>query len=450
MGRGRLVECSSMFPLSPQFGETFRHTSFESVLSCCFFDTEATENNRQQSQLIKSRPAMGLALHNPSSFNNHTSGCSPGCGSGPIAGSVHDSDPDLASCNRRRRNPRSAPRRYRLRDTRHHSRKHLTYTQFRKTAHPDLSAPARSTHRTKGSWVTDADEGRALARSGTPLPSDWHRQGQGDGCDPQREARASARAAGGRRPPSLERQDAFRDAATCKRCRRAPPPPSARPLVTAAAAASEAEAGDDAREIDELYRMGLLYDDEHERGEGFSLARLDRREPVYTVRVKPARRARRSPAGDDWARDHVSIAVDLAFSTFAEDEALAAWLIPTSSAVQGQGQGGYASAESRATRPREAAEAAPWLKIIYELDDDAAATRSTATADDFLESVSDISSSSWFGGEERDGELAWAIIEGCNGTREHAAPLTVLSAAVDQASEDDGIDPWVVLGRDGS
>ncbi|KAJ2901438.1 hypothetical protein MKZ38_001868 [Zalerion maritima] len=45
-------------------------------------------------------------------------------------------------------------------------------------------------------------------------------------------------------------------------------------------------------EVAELYRLGILYDDEHVRGEGFSLDSIEHREPQFSLR--PAKRQRRS------------------------------------------------------------------------------------------------------------------------------------------------------------
>ncbi|KAK4451071.1 hypothetical protein QBC34DRAFT_493529 [Podospora aff. communis PSN243] len=69
---------------------------------------------------------------------------------------------------------------------------------------------------------------------------------------------------GEKRPPSLERQDAFRDGSTCKRKRE-----GLRSL----------QRGDSQDE--ELYRLGILYDDEYTRGEGFSFASIAREAPVW-------------------------------------------------------------------------------------------------------------------------------------------------------------------------
>lgn len=210
-----------------------------------------------------------------------------------------------------------------------------------------------------------------------------------------------------------------------------------------AAAAWEAEA--EAREIDELYRMGLLYDDEYERGEGFSLARIEREEPVYSVRVRPTKRGRAAPVRRDWELDDASLAVDLAFSAFAEDEALAAWLI---SASPVEDKRVSVQVGARIAPREEPAHDTPGLKVIYELDDDAATVQPAAAADDITERFSQVSSTCSLGDEE-DGELAWAILDGCNVVND-AAPATVQGGVVEQADEQEDVDPWVVLSHDGS
>ncbi|KAI0155756.1 hypothetical protein BJ166DRAFT_341008 [Pestalotiopsis sp. NC0098] len=93
-------------------------------------------------------------------------------------------------------------------------------------------------------WILDGEDGVDLARSRCWLPSD-----------------------GARKKPRLRRQEAFRV-------------PEA--VYTSDVVESDAE----------LYRLGLLYDDEHVRGSGFNLNAIVHPSPVYPVR--PARRARKS------------------------------------------------------------------------------------------------------------------------------------------------------------
>lgn len=114
--------------------------------------------------------------------------------------------------------------------------------------------------RSRTRWPSEDDEGTELARSAVPLPSDRFRL---------------------TRTPSLEREDAFRDASTAKgnvHLRRN----------------NALSVRDEDAEIAELYRMGLLYDDEQDRGSAFDLNSIQHEEPVYTVR--PAKRPRKSKA----------------------------------------------------------------------------------------------------------------------------------------------------------
>jgi hypothetical protein len=308
-------------------------------------------------------------------------------------------------------------------------------------------------------WAADADEGRALARSDILLPGEHtqqHPQSDHEGYEHElhrrssgSRSRSSSSSSSGsdgrqRRPPSLERQDAFRDEKTVKRRRYSYDEPSS--SLMRSSAVSYQSAGDDekhlggmeeqdAREIAELSRMGLLYDDEHERGEGFSLGQIVREEPLYSVRVSPAaRRARKQADSVDFGP---SLAVDLAFSAFAEDEALAGWMVSSSSfAPQG------IRPEERCTFWQGVVHDTPPLTVIYELADDAV---SAVSSDDFLESVSvsEVSDCT----EEEEDEVAWAILGGCNGDKNEASATT--AASVVEADEDE-VDPWVVLGHDGS
>ncbi|KAL7792433.1 hypothetical protein V8C37DRAFT_123821 [Trichoderma ceciliae] len=112
----------------------------------------------------------------------------------------------------------------------------------------DTRAPAVSPR-------NEEEEGRDLARSGIPLPSDAHRLV---------------------RRPSLEREEAFRVASTAK----------GKVHIRASPETEDAQ-------IAELYQQGLLYDnDEQHPSETFNLNCIQHEDPVYTVR--PAKRGRKS------------------------------------------------------------------------------------------------------------------------------------------------------------
>ncbi|KAK0639610.1 hypothetical protein B0T16DRAFT_463262 [Cercophora newfieldiana] len=119
-----------------------------------------------------------------------------------------------------------------------------------------------------------------------------------------------------RRPPSLERQDAFRDGSTAKRKR-------------GDGSESSQESQESQREVEELYRMGLLYDDEHLRGEGFSLGSIAREregEVVWNVRYRPEKRRGRAVRRDSQG-GFQELNLALSFARLGEDEALRAWLV---------------------------------------------------------------------------------------------------------------------------
>lgn len=184
----------------------------------------------------------------------------------------------------------------------------------------------RQLHRVRSRWTADSAEGRDLARSDLALPTDT--------------APGSAR-----RTPSLERQEAFRDESTTKK------------RTTSFRRETSFKAlnvsGDETTA--ELYRLGLLYDDEHLRGEGFGFGTLVRDEPAYTLR--PAKRPRKlnrgrgfgdagdeavflappsvTPRGrrhllDDAYDQGLALALDLSFAELGRDEAIARFLISPS------------------------------------------------------------------------------------------------------------------------
>ncbi|KAJ9136823.1 hypothetical protein NKR23_g9499 [Pleurostoma richardsiae] len=193
----------------------------------------------------------------------------------------------------------------------------------------------RSYFRGRRGWAADADEGHDLARSGDPLPSDGDRS----------------------RPPSLERQEAFRDARTAKR------------QCSSSSSTCLAEDDDDDAE---LYRLGLLYDDEHERGPGFSLDAVVHDEPAYAYSVNFRQQGKRGQkrkveehgTGTD---GHFELPLNLSFSRLADDEAIARFLIsPLDEEVVDIPGGEETQDNSDSTHAVDAT-----LKIIYELDDSA-------------------------------------------------------------------------------
>ncbi|KAK4235591.1 hypothetical protein C8A03DRAFT_46290 [Achaetomium macrosporum] len=321
-----------------------------------------------------------------------------------------------------------------------------------------LERTSGGTHhvRPRQRWTADAVvEGCALARSSLQLPSDnsttnnfssserhWSR------CSSRRRSTTLSPRRG--RPPSLERQDAFRDERTAK-SRHSHGFDNDDLISSLYLSQSERaehqsrEEDEEAKEVAELYRMGLLYDNEYERGAGFSLDRIARdyvEEPVYSVRVRPAKRIRREE--ERMGSGFVSLSsVDLAFSALAEDEALAGWLM--SGCHREEAAADALRTAAAASVVRDTVHKPPRLIVIYELADDAV---SAMSAEDSFCSAS-VSELSYCVGE--DDASAWTMIDGCNGTNENAALVVSAPGAVEEAvAEKGGVEPWVVLGLDGS
>ncbi|EFY97511.1 hypothetical protein X797_007135 [Metarhizium robertsii] len=165
------------------------------------------------------------------------------------------------------------------------------------------------------------DDGRDLAYSDIELPSDRSRLV---------------------RRPTLEREDAFWYASTSKiHIRR------------------RVETANEDQQVADLYRMGLLYDnDEQDRGGGgdsFNLNSIRHDEPLYPIR--PARRTRKHKAAKDGFADQ-ALHLNLSFSDLGDDDVLAqylmAWTRPHAD-------------EAIQHAPRELAESQPPLRVIYEL-----------------------------------------------------------------------------------
>ncbi|KAG5921702.1 hypothetical protein E4U42_005735 [Claviceps africana] len=193
-------------------------------------------------------------------------------------------------------------------------------------------------------------EGRELAYSDVPLPSDGHRLA---------------------RPPTLERQDAFCDASSSRgrvHVRRLLGPGPGYDDD-----GEEVDGKDDEdRQLAHLYRMGLLYDSEQDQGgEGFNLNSIRHEEPLYSVR--PARRARKSTRARRVLDRRLHL--DLSFSDLGDDEALAQYLVSLGRAEEAEGDGdgdANASVEDVHKLSRDAvasSQSGPQtpLRVIYEL-----------------------------------------------------------------------------------
>ncbi|KAK1833680.1 hypothetical protein QBC39DRAFT_328949 [Podospora conica] len=179
------------------------------------------------------------------------------------------------------------------------------------------------------------------------------------------------------RVPSLERQDAFCEGRRGVRLRK-----------QAHLQCEETRGRKRPVEVDdeELYRMGLLYDNEHERGEGFGMDMIERG-PVE-VRVVPARgrRGRKgrkvtfddtTPAVDqddkdaEWEEERWKLDLALSFAQLGDDAALAAFLMAPGAEEKVVGGAG------RVTRRHEG------LTVVYELEEDSCWTQRPELEDEW-------------------------------------------------------------------
>ncbi|KAI1088211.1 hypothetical protein F5B19DRAFT_26011 [Rostrohypoxylon terebratum] len=142
---------------------------------------------------------------------------------------------------------------------------------------------------------TRVNKTRVRRRKPLPSRSAW---GYGDEDDRRLAADPSVILPSDRRPkkPRLERQEAFRE-------------PNVQLFHSDAV-------DDDA----ELYKLGILYDDEHVRGSRFNLDTIVHSEPVYSIR--PAKRARKQ------RRDTSYLHLDLSFASLGSDTDLQHYLAP--------------------------------------------------------------------------------------------------------------------------
>ena len=336
-------------------------------------------------------------------------------------------------------------------------------------------------HVTKGyrkACMNDAvEEGRALALSDIVLPGD-HSRGI-----PLETARGRSRSTPRSRsssPPSLGRQDAFRDSRTTKKR-------SYRTMSTAASAALakvvvEGEvtkqvtspAKDDVEdlcrlgllrhndddEVEQLYKMGLLYDDKHERGSGFTFHAVDHNEPVYKLDVRPTKRGRKNRVGSRSTNAVTSaaprntqeesiqleLALNLSLAAFGEDEELAAFLIsPSESEILTLDDDVEVSGSTESVSKRRCTESQERIErpltVIYELEDD------DFSQEDARESQEISHGFNNHGGNGEVEDETWAFVDDSNDFNEdfnykecNAAAAT---ASLDNTRQDQDQDAWI-------
>ncbi|KAH6693548.1 hypothetical protein F5X68DRAFT_45741 [Plectosphaerella plurivora] len=176
----------------------------------------------------------------------------------------------------------------------------LLRRRISRSSAPKLSPPRPVA---RGPFITDTvDDSIRLARSTVALPSDGSRD----------------------RVPSLERQDAFRDPTTARPAR-----------ICSLSQGCE----DEDSEVAELYRLGLLYDDEHLRGAGFGLNAIIRDEPTYTLAVRTPRRNRKGSRRD--AATPAKLPMDWTFTGLVEDNDVARYLVSDRASADTETRRGY-------------------------------------------------------------------------------------------------------------
>ncbi|CAK7233073.1 hypothetical protein SCUCBS95973_008471 [Sporothrix curviconia] len=230
-------------------------------------------------------------------------------------------------------------------------------------------------------------------------------------------ASSAPRASPARRPPSLERQGAFRAASTAKKrmaARMNQPgrsPVSSDPcasFISSASSAFSASLPADDPDVAELYRLGLLYDDEHERGVGFGLDAIVHDVPLYTVST-----GRRGRAGgrevatlegisgacnDSLPPLHLALSFtnlgdDAALARFLQDEEMANYLagasecaVPDLALFAPAFETSVSSSSSSSPSSRPVAQP---VRVIYELVPDVAPESVGVTPESVAESVAE-------------------------------------------------------------
>ncbi|KAI0115892.1 hypothetical protein GGR51DRAFT_367010 [Nemania sp. FL0031] len=209
----------------------------------------------------------------------------------------------------------------------------------------------------------------------------------------------------------------------------------------------------------ELYRLGILYDDDdsdenqHVRNSNFSLDAIVHKEPVYSLR--PAKRmkrthSRRLPLGED----DLHLSVELLSSYLGDDAAIAQFFTSIGKGKPFQSHHeelyGVSTRYSRSTTRRGSVQP---LTVIYELNEDSAQSLvPTPAANDFPDLVSDSEDdeADAFGGD-------WALVLDPNTapsilSDDAAGPDTDVDVICDHDEEamDAANGAWVFLAGDDS
>ncbi|ROT38203.1 hypothetical protein SODALDRAFT_360545 [Sodiomyces alkalinus F11] len=268
----------------------------------------------------------------------------------------------------------------------------------------------RARRRLRGNRVDlDPEEDHVrLARSSIPLPGDHRRA----------------------RVPSLERQDAFRDARTTKRAMKA-----------------SSRSRQDFQDVptNDLYRIGLLSsDNEHVHGAEFTLDAIVHDEPTYSITTRLGKRGKNNRKDDNMS---TKLALEWDFAGLEEDEQLARYLV--SSQQYGHGEDG-------SVVPRHG------YRTIWRSPVQSTSASATAPSGDDDEPVPDLITDTDRATEddqvfddddpEEDAELdCWTNEEGEPGWAVLSPTIIRDSVREDHdvegaATEDASTGPWIVLG----
>jgi hypothetical protein len=196
------------------------------------------------------------------------------------------------------------------------------------------------TRRSRDIFIQAVREGLELAHSDVPLPGESRSNSSSDSggedsyCPTptftNRHTSLSPPSTRHSRPPSLDKQDAFCDEQTRKRRQSSDDTTSSQSDSVAYEPESMSGLDDkDKRDIVELYRFDLLYRNEYERGEDFSLDYIAKEDPVYSVKVVQARpRGKDADTGKPEPACPYRLTLDLDSTPFTKEEEFKAWLDP--------------------------------------------------------------------------------------------------------------------------
>ncbi|XXG96401.1 hypothetical protein Hte_002683 [Hypoxylon texense] len=275
-------------------------------------------------------------------------------------------------------------------------------TRVSKLPHANRTVQPRKPHGPRSRWGPDREDSRQLAADpDLVLPSDRN-------CS----------------KPRLERQEAFHQPKT------------------------QLYHSDVVDDDSELYKLGLLYDDEHSRGSHFNLNTIVHSDPVYLVR--PTKRAKKQ------RQDTSYLYLDLSFSSLGSDVDVQQFMVPEVREIPAPlddktaAQDGHDNDVVRGRSYRDAA-----LSVIHELPENSKFSSEPSApgatdSSNFPDLISDEDEEEEEEEEEEeDCPGDWALLEGTEVLRTTDADAGADAEDAVDAASIVGEETWVVLG-DGS